>query len=69
MFGFNRLNNFLKSSGNIKNVDPVFVIHDAIVLDVHNDDEKYIPKMCEVGSINIEKFAHTNFFLKVENPV
>lgn len=69
MLGFNELNRRTALANLIEWIVPIFVIHDAIVLDIHKDYEYLIPKICKAGSINIKKFEKTNFFLNAERAV
>ena len=45
---------------------PMFVLHDALILDVHQDAYDAIPKLCKLGSTKIKGFEDINFFLKEE---
>lgn len=69
MLGFNELARRIRLANITNWVVPLFVIHDAIVLDIHKDYEYLIPKLCKTGSINIKKFEQTNFFLNAERSV
>jgi hypothetical protein len=46
-----------------KVIIPIFVLHDALILDVHNDAEHLIPKLCKVGAEGIPGFAGQRFWL------
>lgn len=45
---------------------PLFVLHDALILDVHEDAYDAIPKLCKLGSNKIRNFEEINFYLKEE---
>ena len=45
---------------------PMFVLHDALILDVHQDAYDAIPKLCKLGSSKIKSFEDINFYLKEE---
>ena len=45
---------------------PMFVLHDALILDVHEDAYDAIPKLCKLGSSKIKSFEDINFYLKEE---
>lgn len=69
ILGFNELHRRIELANLIEWIVPIFVIHDAIVLDIHKDYEYLIPKICKAGSLNIKKFEKTNFFLNAERAV
>ena len=69
MLGFNELIRRIALANLLDWIVPVFVIHDAIVLDIHKDYNYLIPRICKAGSINIKKFEKTNFFLNAERAV
>lgn len=67
--GFSNIVNRINMAELSEMISPIFIIHDAIVLDVHNDFEYLIPKICTAGSTNIYKFCGINFFLSAEKVV
>jgi hypothetical protein len=66
MLGFNDINRRIKRAGLTDKILPIFIIHDAIIFDVHNDCKSLLPKIGKAGSVNIKGFEKTNFFLKNE---
>ena len=50
-------------------VRPIYLLHDALILDVHNEVEHIIPKLENLGSTGIMKFKHVNFFLRAEEMI
>lgn len=46
-----------------KVIIPIFGLHDALILDVHNDVEHLMPKLCTLGSKNIPGFGSQTFWL------
>lgn len=46
-----------------KVIIPIFVLHDALILDVHNSVEHLIPKLCMLGSKDIPGFAGQRFWM------
>lgn len=69
MLGFNELIKRINLASLTDYIVPIFVIHDAIILDVHKKYEYLMNKICKAGSINIKKFEKTNFFLNAEKAV
>ena len=47
-------------------VRPIYLLHDALILDVHNEVAHIIPKLEKLGSTGIMKFKHVDFFLRAE---
>ena len=46
---------------------PLFILHDGLILDIHEDFFGAIDKLCKIGSSNIKGFENINFFLKEDN--
>lgn len=42
---------------------PIFFLHDAMILDVHQDVEHLIPKLCNLGSKDIPGFKNQMFWM------
>ena len=61
LYGFQRIMKLIKD--NIK-IIPLFLLHDAFILDVHNSQEHLIPQLCEEGSTNIALFPNCRFLIK-----
>lgn len=64
MLGFNQINDKIKEAGLENKILLLYILHDALYMDVHPDYEYLIPKLCKVGSTNIPKFENINFYLK-----
>lgn len=64
--GFSNIIERLMASDGFSYVRPLFVLHDALILDVHNKAKHLLPKMAKAGSINIPKFEGTRFWLDIE---
>lgn len=67
--GFNRIVNKIKIAELEDFIVPTFIIHDALVLDVHEKYEYLIPAICKTGSVKLNGFENVNFHLKVEKVV
>ena len=65
--GFTNIINRVKLAGLENYVVPIFLLHDAIFFDIHNDYEYLVPKLCKAASVNINGLEETNFYLKVES--
>lgn len=67
LLGFNKIIEKINSIKNLKDlIVPTFFIHDAMILDTNNDVEHLIPKLCEIGSKNIQKFEEYKFHIGYE---
>ncbi len=56
-----RLKTIPKEKGEM--IVPLFILHDALFLDINKSVEHLIPKLCKLGSTNIFGFEHQNFHL------
>lgn len=64
LMGFLKILRKLASVPNsLQVIAPIFVLHDALILDVHNDVEHLIPKLCTLGSKNILGFNNQIFWM------
>lgn len=66
MLGFLKIIKKIIKLNLLDKIVPIFLIHDAIVFDIHNEYQGLVEKMCTLGSNNIKKFEQVNFFLKNE---
>jgi len=66
LFGFSRIVDKILKSGAIDLIKPLFVLHDALILDVHKDVAHILPKLAELGSSDIPEFEGTKFWIEVE---
>lgn len=66
LLGFGSIINRLKDNDLLGIIRPVFFLHDALILDVHNDAEHLIPKLEKLGSTGIPKFKAFDFYLKAQ---
>lgn len=64
LFGFKKILERLATTTQVQNlIVPIYVLHDALFLDIHNDVAHLIPKLCTLGSKNIPGFGTQNFYL------
>jgi len=66
LLGFTRIVNKLAESGASKLIHPLFVLHDALVLDVHNNVSNLLTKLSNLGSTKIPEFENIKFWLEIE---
>jgi hypothetical protein len=66
MMGFMNIINRLKEYQLTDMIKPVFILHDALILDIHEDAYHIVPKIEKLGSKNIKKFENVDFYLRSE---
>ncbi len=66
MLGFMTIINRFKQYKLFDMIKPIYVLHDAILLDVNEEAYHIIPKIEKLGSIGIKKFENVNFWLRSE---
>jgi len=66
LFGFLKIVNKLHETGADKLISPLFVLHDALVLDVHNNVTNLLTKLTNLGSTGIPNFENIKFWLSIE---
>lgn len=68
MLGFLNIVRELQSGKNAlyQRIHPAWLLHDAFVVDVHNNSLKALPALCKVGTTNILGFSNTTPFLKLK---
>jgi len=64
--GFANIIERLIKSGGFSMIRPLFVLHDALIVDVHNNAAHLLPKIAKAGSANIPGFEETRFWLDIE---
>lgn len=65
--GFGRILKKIEQTNGAKELMfPVFFIHDAMVMDIHNNLEHLIPKMLEYGGKQIKGFEKYQFYLNAQ---
>lgn len=63
LMGFSRMAKYIKKIGQHKQIIPIFILHDALILDVHKDAYQYVNNLMHIGSKNIPKFRDVKFYL------
>ena len=66
LLGFQQMKYKLATSGAIEKIVPIFILHDALLLDVHNDLKHLLPKLAKVGNF-IPKMGKNKFFLDISD--
>jgi len=66
LLGFEAIINRLRENDLADMIRPIFFLHDAILIDIHNDLDYVVPKLERLGSTGIPKFKNHDFFLKAQ---
>ena len=66
MLGFLNIINRLKEKSLVDKIRPIFILHDALFLDIHEDAYHAIPKIERLGSTGIKGFKNIDFWLRSE---
>jgi len=66
LLGFRKIIDTIEAAHASKLMRPIFILHDALILDVHNDVAKHLPKLANIGSNDIPKFATIKFWIDIE---
>lgn len=66
MLGFLNIINRLKEKSLLDKIRPIFILHDALFLDIHEDAYHVIPKIEKLGSTGIKGFKNIDFWLRSE---
>lgn len=64
--GFANIVERLVKSNGLSLIRPLFILHDALIMDVHNSVSHLLPKIASAGSSNIPGFEETKFWLDIE---
>lgn len=64
LLGFQKiLQKLSETPGAFQVIVPIFLLHDALILDVHKDVEHLIPKLCTLGAKDIPGFKNQIFWM------
>jgi len=63
LFGFNKISSKIKQAEIQNKIVPLFILHDALFLDVHPEYEYLLPKLCRLGSTKLPGFEDVDFHL------
>lgn len=66
MLGFLNIVSRLKEHKLTDKIRPIFILHDALFLDIHEDAYHIIPKIEKLGSTGIKGFKNVDFWLRME---
>lgn len=67
LLGFHKIISKISSSKDISDlIKPVYILHDAIILDVHRSIEHVMPKICKLGGTDLPGFINQQFWISAK---
>ena len=66
LMGFSNIVSFIEEMNWKEDIIPLFVLHDALILDIRKNHFNTIPTLCKIGAIEIPLLEKFNFYLKAE---
>lgn len=67
LLGFSNLFSVLEDLGVQDKALPIFIVHDALYMDMHKSVRKQVETAARVASKNIQKFEGKNFFITIKD--
>jgi hypothetical protein len=64
--GFLNILQFLKEMDRLLDIVPLFILHDAIILDVNENAFTLLNALCKIGSTDINGLSETKFYMSVD---
>jgi hypothetical protein len=66
MLGFKNLLEYVEQLGRLEDIVPLFVLHDALILDINPNAFSLINGLAKVGGTDIKGLENTTFFMSVD---
>lgn len=66
LFGFKNILNYLGLIGRLSDIVPLFILHDAIIFDVHQNAFSLINGLSKVGATDIQGFEQRTFYMSID---
>lgn len=66
MLGFLNILEYVEELGKQEDIVPIFILHDALILDIHKNSFSLINGLCKLGSIDIKQLESTPFYMSVD---
>ena len=64
--GFSNIADYIKEMNWQEFIVPIFVLHDALLVDIHKNYFETVPTLCKIGAIDIPLLEEFSFYLKAE---
>ena len=65
--GFLNILQFLKEMDRLLDIVPLFILHDAIILDINENAFTLLNALCKIGSADIKNLLETKFYMSIDN--
>lgn len=66
MLGFLNILQYVEELGKQDDIVPIFILHDALILDIHENSFSLINGLCKLGSIDIKNIEATTFYMSAD---
>lgn len=63
MLGFLNILQYVEELDNQEYIVPIFILHDALILDIHENCFSLINGLCKLGSVDIKNLESTTFYM------
>lgn len=66
MLGFLNILQYVEELENQEYIVPIFILHDALILDIHEKCFSLINGLCKLGSVDIKNLESTTFYMSAD---
>lgn len=66
MLGFLNILQYVEELGKQQDIVPIFILHDALILDIHENCFSLINGLCKLGSVDIRNLETTTFYMSTD---
>ena len=66
MLGFLNILQYVEELEKQEHIAPIFILHDALILDIHENSFSLINGLCKLGSVDIKKLETTTFYMSTD---
>jgi hypothetical protein len=66
MLGFKNILDYVNEIDKLDDVVPLFILHDALILDVNENSFNLINGLCKVGSVDIKQLEDIKFYMSAD---
>ena len=66
VLGFLNILQYVEELGKQDDIVPIFILHDALILDIHENCFSLINGLCKIGSVDIKNLEDTTFYMSAD---
>lgn len=66
MLGFLNILQYVEELEKQEHIIPIFILHDALILDIHENSFSLINGLCKLGSVDIRNLETTTFYMSTD---